>query len=144
MDVFDIFRRPKPKPEHGGLSAGKQQQAVVASLDDWHPRQRVLDDFVVERVLGQSGMGKVYLLKSRTTGMRFAVKRAKGLTDQERRNFLAELQTWIDLPEHVNLVPVDSSARRLVQDSVAKALPKRFSPIHVSEGRKDFQKLREE
>ena len=32
--------------------------------------------------------------------MRFAVKRAKGLSEAERRNFLAELQTWIDLPEH--------------------------------------------
>ena len=50
-------------------------------------------------------MGKVYLVKSRTTGMRFAVKRAKGLSESDRRNFLAELQTWIDLPEHANLVP---------------------------------------
>ena len=64
-----------------------------------------MDDFVVERVLGEGGMGKVYLVKSRTTSMRFAVKRAKGLSEGERRNFLAELQTWIDLPEHANLVP---------------------------------------
>jgi serine/threonine protein kinase len=64
-----------------------------------------LNDFVVERVLGEGGMGKVYLMKSQTTGMRFAVKRAKGLSEGERRNFLAELQTWIDLPEHPNLVP---------------------------------------
>jgi hypothetical protein len=36
--------------------------------------------------------------------MRFAVKRAKELSDADRRSFLAELQTWIDLPEHSNLV----------------------------------------
>ena len=73
--------------------------------ETWHSGQLLLDDFVVERVLGEGGMGKVYLLKSKTTGMQFAVKRAKGLSDADRRNFLAELQTWIDLPEHPNLVP---------------------------------------
>ena len=72
---------------------------------EWAPGQLLLGDFVVERVLGEGGMGKVYLLKSPTTGMHFAVKRAKGLSETERRNFLAELQMWIDLPEHANLVP---------------------------------------
>ena len=71
----------------------------------WEPGQLLLNDFEVQQVLGQGGMGKVYLVRSRTTGMRFAVKRAKGLSERERRNFLAELQTWIDLPEHPNLVP---------------------------------------
>ncbi len=105
MGFFDIFRRPKPKLEDGGSPAGKQRQPVVERSDDWHPGQLLLDDFVIERVLGEGGMGKVYLLKSRTTNTRFAVKRAKGLSERERRNFLAELQTWIDLPEHPNLVP---------------------------------------
>jgi tetratricopeptide (TPR) repeat protein len=72
---------------------------------DWAPGQQVLDDFVVEGTLGEGGMGKVYLLHSRSTTLRFAVKRAKGLREADRRNFLAELQTWIDLPEHANLVP---------------------------------------
>jgi serine/threonine protein kinase/lipopolysaccharide biosynthesis regulator YciM len=105
MGLFQIFRRRKPKPEDGGSRASKQQQAVVAISEDWHSGQTLLDDFVVERELGEGGMGKVYLVKSQTTGMRFAVKRAKGLSEGERRNFLAELQTWIDLPEHANLVP---------------------------------------
>jgi tetratricopeptide (TPR) repeat protein len=65
----------------------------------------LLDDFVVERMLGEGGMGKVYLLRSRSIGSRFAVKRAKSFKQADRRNFLAELQTWIDLPEHANLVP---------------------------------------
>src|SRR5437867_4931571 len=105
MGLFDIFRRQKLKPEGASPPAGKQRQAAAATSEDWHPGQILLDDFVVERVLGEGGMGKVYLLKSQTTGMRFAVKRAKGLSERERRNFLAELQTWIDLPEHANLVP---------------------------------------
>ena len=111
MGLFDIFRRPKPKPGDRSLPAGKQRQAVVAISEDWHPGQTLLDDFVVERVLGEGGMGKVYLVKSRTTNMRFAVKRAKGLSERDRRNFLAELQTWIDLPEHRTSCPVGSSAR---------------------------------
>ncbi len=36
--------------------------------------QEILGDFMVERVLGAGGMGKVYLVKSRSTGMLFAVK----------------------------------------------------------------------
>jgi serine/threonine protein kinase len=105
MGFFDLFRRPKLKREEGRLPAGTQQQAAVARSEDWRPGQTLLDDFAVERVLGEGGMGKVYLVKNRTTNMRFAVKRARGLSEHERRNFLAELQTWIDLPEHPNLVP---------------------------------------
>jgi tetratricopeptide (TPR) repeat protein len=102
-----LFRRRGNggKPHEEPLPAGAQGQSVGATSKDWHSGQTLLDDFVVERVLGQGGMGKVYLLKSQTTGTRFAVKRAKGLSERERRNFLAELQTWIDLPEHPNLVP---------------------------------------
>lgn len=87
-----------PTPLAGAQTGGTRSR-------DWALGQVVLDDFVVERELGEGGMGKVYLLKSRSTGMCFAVKRAKGLSEGDRRNFLAELQTWIDLPEHANLVP---------------------------------------
>jgi len=72
---------------------------------EWSAGKTILGDFVVERVLGEGGMGKVYLLKSNTTGMQFAVKRARGLSDADRCSFLVELQTWFDLPEHPNLVP---------------------------------------
>jgi len=93
------------KRQVGDSHAGAQGQPDAATSGEWHLGQTVLDDYVVERVLGEGGMGKVYLLKSRTTGTLFAVKRAKGLSERDRRNFLAELQTWIDLPEHANLVP---------------------------------------
>ena len=75
-----------------------------AALTDWSAGQVILDDFVVERELGEGGMGKVYLLRSRSTGQPFAVKRAFLRNEDSRRNFLAELRTWIDLPEHPHLV----------------------------------------
>jgi serine/threonine protein kinase/lipopolysaccharide biosynthesis regulator YciM len=76
-----------------------------AEVSPWKVDRVILNEYIIERELGEGGMGKVYLLKSRTTSMRFAVKRTKGLSDKARRDFLAELQTWIDLPEHPNLVP---------------------------------------
>lgn len=50
-------------------------------------------------------MGQVYLVRSISTGSQFAVKRSKKyVNDADRKNFLAELQTWINLPDHPNLV----------------------------------------
>jgi predicted Zn finger-like uncharacterized protein len=80
--------------------------AVSPASSVWADGQSVLDDFVVERKLGQGGMGAVYLARSRSNGQRFAVKTV--LEDRlgdpaSRRHFLDELQTWIDLPEHPHL-----------------------------------------
>src|SRR5262245_45026810 len=66
-------------------------------------QQVLLGDFVVERTLGEGGFGRVILVRSKTTGQRFAVKKTKLRDDNSRRNFLRELQTWIDLPEHPHL-----------------------------------------
>jgi tetratricopeptide (TPR) repeat protein len=93
-DATDRQNEPQDPKLQSGLPRG-----------NWEPGQELLDDFVVERTLGEGGMGKVYLVRSRSTGSRFAVKRAKVLSEASRRSFLAELQTWIDLPEHANLVP---------------------------------------
>ena len=76
----------------------------AAALKDWSAGQAILDDFVVERELGAGGMGKVYLLRSRSTSQPFAVKRALLRDEASRRNFLAELETWINLPEHPHLI----------------------------------------
>jgi len=70
---------------------------------EWEPGQLLLGDFEVQRVLGQGGMGKVYLVRSRTTATDFAVKHALFTDDNSRQNFLSELQTWIDLPEHPHI-----------------------------------------
>ena len=78
------------------------------ALTEWLAGLVIRDDYVVERVLGEGAMGKVYLVRSKSTGLQHAVKRAKLRDEASRRNFLAELQTWIDLshrlPDHPNLV----------------------------------------
>jgi serine/threonine protein kinase len=56
-------------------------------------------------ILGEGGMGTVYLLvRSQATGQRFAVKKTRFRNEASQRNFLSELQTWLDLPEHPHLV----------------------------------------
>src|SRR5262249_20217136 len=73
----------------------------------WKPGKILLEDFLLERVLGQGGMGRVYLAKSQSSGQRFAVKIAwdKRLGREEnQRQSLDELTCWIDLPRHPHLV----------------------------------------
>jgi serine/threonine protein kinase len=63
--------------------------------------------FAVQRILGEGGMGTVYLMTSLRTGRRFAVKRARQdqtHQDSERQALFRELQTWVDLPEHPHIV----------------------------------------
>ena len=63
----------------------------------------VLDEFVVERRLGEGALGVVYLVRSRTTDSLFAVKLLKSVGEEHRRLLLDELSAWISLPEHPNL-----------------------------------------
>jgi tetratricopeptide (TPR) repeat protein len=63
----------------------------------------LLNEFDLAEVLGEGGMGKVYLVHSRLTGQSFAMKRTKWRTSAGQQQFLTELQTWLDLPEHPNL-----------------------------------------
>ena len=71
----------------------------------WNPGDVILGDYVIESKLGHGGMGEVFLVKSQSTGRQFAVKKTLVKDENSRRMFLAELQTWIDLPEHPNIVP---------------------------------------
>ncbi len=76
----------------------------VLARAPWGEGEPILDDeFTVERKLGEGGMGVVYLVRHRSSGQRFAVKRTRIGDDALQKNFLAELQTWIGLPEHPNL-----------------------------------------
>jgi serine/threonine protein kinase len=71
----------------------------------WRVGQVFLDGFEVEGVLGQGGMGTVYLVRQQATENRLAVKRARLAHPDIRRRFLAELQLWMDLPAHAHLAP---------------------------------------
>ena len=66
----DDVSETRPPGTDGSAAEGS------APLTDGSAGQVILDDYVVERELGQGGMGKVYLLRSRSTGQPFAVKRA--------------------------------------------------------------------
>lgn len=74
-------------------------------MAEWKTGQVILDDYLIEKELGQGGMGRVWLAKSNSTGRRFAVKQTLLKDEKHRKAFLTELQTWIDLPEHPNIVP---------------------------------------
>ncbi len=74
-------------------------------MTDWRIGEAILDEYTIEKELGRGGMGRVWLVKSQSTGRRFAVKQMLIRDDKHRKAFLAELQTWIDIPEHPNIVP---------------------------------------
>lgn len=71
----------------------------------WPVGHVFLDEFEVQGVLGQGGMGMVYLVRQLSTTQHFAVKRARLAHSDSRRRFLAELQLWMDLPPHPHLAP---------------------------------------
>lgn len=70
----------------------------------WNPDTLLLGEYEIKRLLGEGGMGRVYLVISKSTGYRYALKTCKLRGEQDRRHFFAELQTWINLPDHPNLV----------------------------------------
>src|SRR6185437_12774005 len=61
------------------------------NLGTWDPGQLLLGDFHLERKLGEGGMGAVYLVRSRSTGERFAVKKTHLGDPSTETAFLAEL-----------------------------------------------------
>ena len=72
--------------------------------ESWKPGKSLLDEFEIVRNLGKGGMGEVRLAKNLLTGKQFAVKSISfsggGTDEKARKEFLEELQLWIDLPEH--------------------------------------------
>ncbi len=87
--------RPR-QPARAALAHAPESGLAIDQLLPEHYR--------VERELGIGGMGAVHLVRDRATDRRFAVKSALIPDAVHRQGFLNELQTWIDLPEHQNLV----------------------------------------
>ncbi len=76
----------------------------VVQSDSWENGKLLLNEYLIEGEIGEGGMGKVYLARSRSADHQFAVKRTKVLDEVSRRNFQTELQLWIELPEYPHLV----------------------------------------
>ncbi len=103
-------RHAQEKLDHYNFRRSGGGSLSVAMLTDvimpeWKTGQSILDDYLIEQELGRGGMGRVWLVKSNSTGRRFAVKQTLLKDEKYRKAFLTELQTWIDLPEHPNIVP---------------------------------------
>lgn len=112
--------RPRPTPPKPGSdhTPGKAPQngqasshsAILESIlsGEWKDGDILLDDYRVIRLLGRGGMGRVYLVETVTPPrLKYAVKiLAKRLLhkDSSKRQFLRELQTWIDLQSHPNII----------------------------------------
>ena len=87
----------------------KQPEKVfLQRTGDWEPGSVLMNMYQVRSILGKGGMGTVYLMELlNTSAIRFAVKtlNSRHLSHPERRKqFITELRTWIDLPEHPNIV----------------------------------------
>jgi tetratricopeptide (TPR) repeat protein len=108
MNWRDRFRRQRPEANRHGSPTPIGTKLRVSDGHDssiWTKGQSVLGEYTVEGVLGEGGMGTVFLLvRSHSTGQRFAVKKTKFRDETIQRNFLRELQLWLDLPEHPHLV----------------------------------------
>ncbi len=78
------------------------------SAVQWETGKILLDGYEVMGLLGQGGMGSVYLVERTVSSgqLYFAVKTllSSALENEDKkRMFLRELRTWIDLPDHPNL-----------------------------------------
>lgn len=90
----------------GEISSTNAAHIYATEVDSWQPGQIVLEEFRVERELGKGGMGIVYLLVNTHNGQQFAAKRTKLVDDKARKEFLREMQGWLDLPPHPNVLPL--------------------------------------
>ena len=97
----DSHRSPEPEVEI------QAQAEPLHEPPPWEVNRLLLNEYRVEGVLGEGGMGTVYLVARRTSdGERFAAKTllSSVLADEQmNRLFMRELRTWIGLPEHPHI-----------------------------------------
>ncbi len=94
--------RPKRSSSHPDTRNIPDQISEI-----WLPEKEKIKYFEVVREIGKGGLARVHLVKRISDGQRFAMKtllRFEQHRSEGRRNFLRELRTWMDVPEHPNLV----------------------------------------
>ncbi len=69
----------------------------------WETGKYLLGEFIIDSELGAGGMGEVYKVISSRTQRAYAVKRAKGLTQESKSRLLKEIDSWKSIPENPNL-----------------------------------------
>ena len=96
------FRTEVPPPVPSGLLAGAVPLAGRKhGPGAWKQDGIVLDGYKMDGLLGEGTCGQVYKLSVKAPELReYAVKHLLLANRDDRRGFLRELQTWIDLPEH--------------------------------------------
>jgi len=107
---FGEIKQQQAKSPRPVVEEQKHLEPITYELEEeekWDLGKVLLNEYKVEKYLGEGGMGTVYLLVQREMDNRhFAVKTllASALKDEQRRKlFLLELRTWMDLPEHPHL-----------------------------------------
>lgn len=92
-------------------SAYKDEAEIQAAEKDvpaeWEEGDVILGLYQVEKILGQGGFGRVYKVRHKGWNIELAVKsplEEKFKTDEDKKNFEQECQTWIDLGLHPNTV----------------------------------------
>ncbi len=72
----------------------------------WRSGEIILDDYRIERPLGQGGAGTVYLVRQLSNNALMAVKAPNTsafASTRSKQLFFREIRTWIDLPAHPHL-----------------------------------------
>lgn len=91
-----------PKP----FDSNPLDALVPKSRGDWKTGKILQKNYEVQRILGEGGMGKVYLVYSDATDEFLAVKtllRESLNPSTQKRLFIRELKTWMSIPGHPNI-----------------------------------------
>jgi len=97
----------KPGKASTRIKPTRSVKSKYRSEELWASGAVLLNKYRVIRKLGQGGMGAVYLVSQRVDDRPFAVKvlpPGSIITEENRRVFIREIRTWIDIPAHPCLV----------------------------------------
>lgn len=119
--IKDIETMVKLEPDTAPAVPEVESEVEISDpLKPWPDGMVLLGDYVVERMLGQGGMGRVYLARRISDSELFAIKSVLTMILKDpakKKLFFRELRTWIDLPPHPHLTACRFF--RTVEDKIA-------------------------